>query len=272
MHPVLWRIGGITIYTYGVLVAVGVLVGLWVARRQAARLGVDADRVWNLGIYMVLMALVTAKLWLVVLYWQYYAEHPRELLAWSTLQSGGVFYGGLLGAIVVLVLYCWRQRLPLLRVGDAFAPGLALGHSIGRLGCFAAGCCWGKPTTLPWAVTFRNPLAGQLVGTPLGVPLHPTQLYEAVAELFNFLLLLWLGRRQQFAGQLFGAYLFLYGVERGTIEFFRNDPDRTLLFGGAFSLMQVISVLLIGVGVWLWWRGKLGRAAVVAPVTSGARR
>ncbi len=273
MHPVLFHLGGITIYTYGVLVATGVLVGLWVARRQARHAGLDPERVWNLGIYMVLAALVTAKLWLVVLYWSYYVEHPRELFALSTLQSGGVFYGGFLGAVAVLLLYCWRQRLPVLAVGDVFAPALALGHGIGRLGCFAAGCCWGKPASLPWAVTFTNPLAAQLVGTPLGVPLHPTQLYEAFAEFLNFLILLGLGRRQRFTGQLFGTYLVLYGLERGTIEFFRNDPDRTLLFGGAVSLMQLISVALVVAGLWLWWRGRTGRATAVVPAAAtGVRR
>src|SRR5579884_486857 len=129
MHPVLFHLGGVTVYTYGVLVATGVLIGLWVARRQARRAGLDPERIWNLGIYMVLAALVTAKLWLVVLYWSYYVEHPRELFALSTLQSGGVFYGGFLGAVAVLLLYCWRQRLPVLAVGDVFAPALALGQA-----------------------------------------------------------------------------------------------------------------------------------------------
>jgi phosphatidylglycerol:prolipoprotein diacylglycerol transferase len=259
MHPILFQFntpfGPLTIYTYGILVATGVLLGLWYARRRAPSLGLDPDRVWNLGIYMVLVALVVAKIWLVAIYAPYYWEHPREIFALSTIQSGGTFYGGVLGAIVVLALYTYFQKIPLLPLMDTYAAALPLGHAIGRLGCFAAGCCYGKQTWLPWGFTFTNPIAAQLVGTPLGVPLHPTQLYEAAAELMNFVFLIWLGRRQRFAGQIFGAYLMLYGVERGLLEFLRGDPDRTLMFNGALSLMQVVSILMVLVGALLWYRG-----------------
>jgi phosphatidylglycerol:prolipoprotein diacylglycerol transferase len=256
MHPVLFQLGPVTIYTYGVLVATGVLVGLWLARRQASRAGLDPDKVWNLGIYMVLAALVVAKLWLVVADWEYFRAHPREIFTLSTLQSGGVFYGGVIGALVVAVLYARRAKLRFVPLSDVYAAPLALGHAIGRLGCFAAGCCYGKPTAMPWGITFTNPMASFLVGTPLGVPLHPTELYESAAEFINFLFLIWLGRRQKFPGQMFGTYVILYGLERGTIEFFRGDPGRTLLYGGSFSLMQVVSIGLILFGAWMWWRGK----------------
>ncbi len=261
MHPVLFRIGHFTLHTYGLLVATGVLLGLWLARRQAARAGLDPDRVWNLGIYMVLAALVGAKLWLLLADWSYYAEHPREILTFGTLLSGGTYYGGFATAIVVAALYARRFRLGFLPLVDVYAAPLALGHAIGRLGCFAAGCCYGKPTLLPWGVTFTDPYAHDVVGTPLGVPLHPTQLYEAAAEFLIFALLVFLGRRQRFRGELFAAYALLYGVSRGTIEFFRGDPDRSLLAGGAFSLMQVVSVALIIVGATLLVRGRTARRA-----------
>jgi phosphatidylglycerol:prolipoprotein diacylglycerol transferase len=134
-----------------------------------------------------------------------------------------------------------------------------------------AGCCYGKPTTLPWGVTFTNEAAERLVGTPLDIPLHPTQLYEAGVELINFAILIWLGRRQSFRGQIIGAYLFLYGVERGTIEFFRGDPGRTLMFHNSISLMQLVSVDLICAGTFLWWRGLSNRAPLAAPTMSRAR-
>jgi len=272
MHPVLFHLGSITIYSYGVLVATGVIAGLLYARYQARRAGMDPERIWNLGIYMVLAALATAKLWLVVLYAGYYVHHWREIFALSTLQSGGVFYGGLIGALVVIILYVWRQKLRFLAVCDIFAAPLALGHSIGRVGCLMAGCCYGKPTTLPWGVTFTSPIAGELIGTPLGVPLHPTEIYEAVAEFINFLLLVWLARRKRFSGEIFGTYLILYGLERGTIEFFRGDPDRTLMFHGAASLMQFVSLGLIVAGVWLWWRGRGRAEAGFKPFAQPARR
>jgi phosphatidylglycerol---prolipoprotein diacylglyceryl transferase len=266
MHPVLFHIGSMTVYTYGVLVATGVVVGLYLARRQAPISGLDPDRVWNLGIYIVLAALVASKLWMLLSDWSYYMQNPGEIFSFATLQSGGVFYGGLVGAIILLVLYVWRQHMSFLSVADVFAAPLALGHAIGRLGCFSAGCCWGKPTHLPWGVVFTNPLAGRLVGTPLGVPLHPTQLYEAFAEFCNFVLLAWMGRRRKFTGELFGTYMILYGFERGTIEFVRGDPGRTLMFNGAVSLMQFVSVGLILAGAWLWRRGtrRGGQPAAMA--------
>ena len=255
MHPILYQLGPITIYTYGVLVAGGVLLGLWYARRQAPRAGLRRRAVWNLGIYMIFGALVVSKLWLVFSDWSYYAANPRDILSIATLQSAGTFYGGVLGAALAIFLYARIQKMPLLPVFDTFAAAVPLGHAIGRLGCFAAGCCYGKPTTLPWGVTFTNETAGRLVGTPLNVPLHPTQLYEAAAEFLNFLLLVWLGGRQRFAGQMLGAYFILYGIERGIIEFFRGDPGRTLMLHGTLSLMQIVSVALIFTGAALWWRG-----------------
>ena len=263
MHPVLFHFGRLTVHTYGLLVATGVLLGLWLARRQAPRAGLDPERVWNLGIYMVLAALVGAKLWLVVVDWDYYLEHPREIFGFTTLLSAGVYYGGLLTALAVALLYARHFRLRFLPLADTYAAPLALGHAIGRLGCFAAGCCYGKPTSLPWGVTFTNPYGRALVGTPLGIPLHPTQLYEAAAEFLIFVFLLLLGRRR-FPGQLFASYVLLYGGARGVIEFFRGDPDRTLLAGGAFSLMQVVSVALIAMGATLLLRGK-ARVVPAAP-------
>jgi len=262
MHPILFQYGHITIYSYGVLVATGVLLGLWYARWQALRAGLDPEKVWNLGLYLVLCALVFAKVWLVLSAWDYYWAHPREILSEAVFQSGGTFYGGLLGGIGLVVAYTYVQKMPLLRVLDVFAAAIPLGHAIGRLGCFAAGCCYGKPTTAPWGIVFTSPFAYRLAGTPLGVHLHPTELYESAAEFLNFLFLVWLGKRQKFTGQIFGTYLILYGFERGTIEFFRGDPGRTMMFNNSVSLMQIVSVVMILTGAFLWWRGLRGDAPI----------
>ncbi|MFZ0412876.1 MAG: prolipoprotein diacylglyceryl transferase, partial [Candidatus Acidiferrales bacterium] len=230
MHPILFHYGAVTIYSYGVLVATGVLLGLWYARRQAPRAGLDPERIWNLGIYMVLTALIVAKVWLVLSSWDFYMANPREIFSLNTFQSGGTFYGGFVGALALVAAYTYVQRMSIVAVLDTFAAGLPLGHAIGRLGCFAAGCCYGKPTTAAWGVTFKNPAAAQLAGTPLGVKLHPTELYEAAAEFLNFLILVWLGKRQTFRGQMMATYFILYGIERGLIEFVRGDPGRTMLW------------------------------------------
>lgn len=260
MHPILAQSGAITIYTYGVLVTVGAILGLLYARRQAARAGLPPRAIWNLGIYTIFGALIISKIWLVLSAWHYYAANPGDIFSMATFQSAGTFYGGLLGAILTIVLYTRFQHLPLLPVLDIAAAALPLSHAIGRLGCFAAGCCFGKPTSLPWGVTFTDEAAERLSGTPLHTSLHPTQLYEAAAEFVNFLLLVWLasGVRRRIPGQILGAYFMLYGVERGVIEFFRGDPGRTMMFHDTVSLMQIVSVALIVIGVFLWRRGMHG--------------
>ncbi|MGH9703289.1 MAG: prolipoprotein diacylglyceryl transferase [Candidatus Acidiferrales bacterium] len=210
MFPVLFQIRSVNVYTYGVMVAIGILIGLWYARIQARALGLDPAGVWNLGVYLVLAAFVSAKLWMIAADFGYYADHPGEVLSLATLQSGGAFYGGVIGALLVASLYSSFAKLPLLTWLDAYSTGLPLGHAIGRLGCYAAGCCWGKPTNLPWGVSFSSLDSAQLVGTPIGSTLHPTQLYESAAEFMNFIILIWLARRQNFRGELFAMFLLLY--------------------------------------------------------------
>jgi phosphatidylglycerol---prolipoprotein diacylglyceryl transferase len=274
MHPVLFHLGPITIHTYGTLLAFGILLALWWAQRRAPAAGMDSDRIWNLGVYMVLAALAGAKVWLILADWEYYRQNPGDIFSMSTLQAGGVWYGGLITAAVVLVLYAWRAKLTFAQLGDVYAAPLALGHGIGRLGCFSAGCCYGRPTTLPWGVIFTNPYAHQIVGTPLGVPLHPTQLYEAAAEFINVFILFRLGVGKRPPGQVIGAYAFLYGLTRFTVEFFRGDPGRTPILGGALSLMQAASVGLMLLGAWLWFRpsrhGGTAPAGTPAPSQPGA--
>lgn len=275
MHPILFHIGSITIYTYGVLVAAGVLAGLWYLRRQAPRAGLNPRQAWDTGIYAIFAALAVAKIWYVFGDWSYYSAHPRDILSAATIQSGGTFYGGVIGAVLTILICSYIYSMPLLALCDAFAAALPIGHAIGRLGCFAGGCCFGKPTTLPWGVTFTSPIAAGISGTPLNVPLHPTELYEASAEFVNFLILVWIGKRQRFKGQLLGTYFLLYGFERGTIEFFRGDPGRTMMFHNSFSLMQLVSIALILTGSFLWYRGLRGSSPVSpipAPATAPTQR
>jgi phosphatidylglycerol:prolipoprotein diacylglycerol transferase len=265
MHPVLLRLGPLTIHTYGTLLAFGILFAMWLAQRRAPEAGLDSESVWNLGVYMVLAALMGAKVWLIFANWDYYRQNPGDIFSFSTLQAGGVWYGGLLTALVVALSYAWRAKLPFVRLGDVYAAPLALGHGLGRLGCFSAGCCYGRPTSVPWGVVFTDPYANQVVGTPLGIHLHPTQLYEAATEFIAVFILFRMGLGKRPPGQVFGTYIILYGLSRGTIEFFRGDPGRTMLFGGAISVMQLVSVGLILAGAWLWLRP---RAPLTRPATA----
>jgi phosphatidylglycerol:prolipoprotein diacylglycerol transferase len=272
MHPIFLRLGPLTLHTYGVLLVVAVLAGLWIARRRAIATGLDPDNVWNLGVYMVLAGLVSAKLWYIATDWEFYLDNPRQLLSLDMLRAGGVFFGGFIGAVVVAIFYARHTKLHFLPVADAYVPGLALGHAVGRLGCFSAGCCWGRESGLPWSVTFTDPMAQQIVGTPLGVALHPTQLYEAASEFLIFLALLWIVRGQRFTGQAFASFAILYGVARFSIEFFRGDPGRAMIFGSALSLMQVVSVGLVLWGAWIFWRHRDQPAGAVASRKSAPSR
>jgi phosphatidylglycerol---prolipoprotein diacylglyceryl transferase len=266
VFPQLFHIGKFFLPTYGFLVALGVLIGLWVSVRNAEHMGIDGDNAWNLGILVVLSGIVGAKILYVINDWSIYKEHPGDIFSIATLQAGGVFSGGLLAAFVAAAWYVHRKHMPPLGTCDAFAPGLALGHAIGRLGCFAAGCCYGKPTHHWWGVTFRNPLAAEITGTPLGKPLEPTQLFESAVELANFLILMWLLKRRKFDGQILGAFMFIYGVARFFLEFLRDDPGRGSVFNGAMSGTQLIAIGLVLGGGLIWWLKPGAKTAAATPV------
>jgi phosphatidylglycerol:prolipoprotein diacylglycerol transferase len=259
MLPQLIRIGDFFLPTYGLLVTVGFLAGLWLAGRLARRAGLDKDAVLNLGIYSALAGILGAKLMLVVLDWNYYRARPGEIFSLSTLQAGGIFYGGLIAALLVAAWYIRRKRLPGWATADIFAPGIALGHAIGRLGCFAAGCCWGVETHLPWAVTFTNPVSHELFGTPLHRPLHPTQLYESLAEAVIFFVLYRRYLRPHAPGSVLGLYLLLYSGARFFIEFVRAHDELNPPLG-PFYVEQWIALALAGVGLWLVLRRRPARA------------
>jgi len=248
----------------------GVLIGLGISVRNSERLGIDGDKAWNLGILVVLCGIIGAKVLYVVNEWSYYSAQPREIFSINTLQAGGVFSGGLLAAFAAAAWYVWKHKMPALGTCDAFAPGLALGHAIGRIGCFAAGCCYGKQTNHWWGVVFHNPLAKSITGTPLGVPLEPTQLFESAVELANFFFLMWLLKRRKFDGQVFGAFMFIYGVARFFLEYLRDDPGRGSVFGGAMTGTQLIAIALVLAGGFLWWL-RPGSKAVPARTVSAIR-
>jgi phosphatidylglycerol:prolipoprotein diacylglycerol transferase len=239
------RLGPFTLHTYGLTLATAFLVGLWIVARRARREGLDVARVTDLSIYVLIAGLIGAKLFMVAIDWRQYASHFTRRELWSLLQSGGVFYGGLAAALPVAWWYIKRHNLPLFRTLDVLTVGLILGQAIGRLGCFAAGCCYGRGCTLPWAVKFTNLEAWRTLGTPLDTPLHPTQLYESGAALLIFLFLIWLAPRKRFHGQIAAVYLLCYSTARFVIEFFRGDPGRGMLPGGYLSTAQIVGIIVV---------------------------
>lgn len=268
MFPQLFRIGDFFLPTYGLLVALGFLTGLWTASRLAAKTGLDKEAVLNLGVYTALGGLLGAKLFLFLMDLDYYLQNPSEIFSLSTLQAGGIFFGGLVVALIVAFWYMRRKNLPGLATADAFAPGIAIGHALGRAGCFAAGCCWGVESHLPWAVTFTNTEAHRLFNVPLGIPLHPTQLYEAIAEAVIFVILYRRFLRPHQPGAVIGLYLVLYPGVRFLVEFVRAHDAMNPHFG-PLVLEQWIALGLVALGVWLMTRR--GGPAPKAPRKGSSR-
>lgn len=247
MYPELFHIGSFPVNTYGVFLALAFLCAILIAVKLAARDGLPQQKIYDLSLWMLLASLVGSKV-LMFFTEPEYRDHPLQLLSLDFLRSGGVFYGGLLGAILTGYFLIKRYKLPWWKTADACAPGIAIGNFFGRQGCFAAGCCWGKPTTLPWGVKFTE-LGHEITGVPIDVHLHPTQLYESFAMLIVFGFLLWLHKHKRFSGQVILAYALLYSAIRFSIEFVRDDPRGDIL--GLTSLTglstsQLIS-LLVGI-------------------------
>jgi len=245
MFPELFRIGNFPINTYGVFLALAFLGAIMITVRLGTQSGLPKERIYDLCLWMLLSSLLGSKI-LMLFTEPEYRDHPALLFSLDFLRSGGVFYGGLLGAIIAGFLLMRRYQLPWWTTADACAPGIALGNVLGRLGCFSAGCCWGKPTTRPWGVQFTE-LGHEITGVPIGIHLHPTQLYESGAMLIVFFFLLWLHRRRRFSGQVILAYAFIYAAVRFVIEFFRDDP-RGDIFGlttlTGLSTSQLIGILM----------------------------
>jgi phosphatidylglycerol---prolipoprotein diacylglyceryl transferase len=257
MHPILfeipgielggWMIGPIPIRMYGLMIGIGFLLGIYLASRQAKKEGINPERILDLGVYLLLSAMIGSRVLHVLTTLPDYANNPWDVFAiWK---GGLVFYGGVLAAIPVGIWYVRTHGLPVWKTADIIAPYAALGHAFGRLGCFFAGCCYGAACDSPIGVTFRDPQSL----APLGISLYPTQLMEAGGEFLTFAALILLRRYKKFDGQLFWSYMLCYAVLRFIIEFFRGDEIRGLYFGGIVSTSQIIAFLLLGCALVMLW-------------------
>jgi len=275
MYPEIFHIGSFPINTYGIFLAIAFLCAILIAVRLGAQDGLPKEKIYDLCLWMLLASLVGSKV-LMLFTEPEYRDNPLQLVSLDFLRSGGVFYGGLIGAVVIGYFLMKRYKLPWWKTADACAPGIAIGNFFGRQGCFAAGCCWGKPTTLPWGVKFTE-LGHEITGVPTNTYLHPTQLYESFAMLLVFFLLLWLHKHKRFSGQVILVYALLYSVVRFAIEFVRDDPrgdilGLTTLTG--LSTSQLIS-LIVGIAaavlLIIRWRRASTTANTKGLVTSGVR-
>ena len=240
MYPIFFHIGSFAIHTYGVLVAIGFLLGLAIAGRRARQEGMDPRHISDIGIWLIVAGMGGAKLFHIVFCWDDFIGAWR-MEGLRSLREGFVFYGGFLGAVAATIVFARRRHLALWKLADVLAPSVALGHVFGRLGCFFNGCCYGKPCALPWGVRFP---ASHLMHQQC---VHPTELYEALGNLILFAALTALYRRKRFDGQIWWSYVLAYSALRFGVEFFRGDYDA--YYSGVFTIAHVIAVVLMLVGV-----------------------
>jgi phosphatidylglycerol---prolipoprotein diacylglyceryl transferase len=254
VKPILFEIGGFRLHAFGLLVAVGFMVGSWLAARRARAVGIDPVAIQDVVFPWILVGgIVGARLWYVVSYWDRdFAGQPwTEIVA--VWRGGLVFYGGLIGASVAAIIALRRKKLPLWRTADCLAPAIAIGHVFGRIGCVLNGCCYGRVCDLPWAIRYPG---DRIAG---GQPVHPAQLYEAGLNLVLCLALVWWHPRRRFDGQVFALYLLAYAVIRTISEYFRGDYAFVSRPGaGQFTPGQTTSLLILATGAVLWWalRGR----------------
>ncbi|MBI4861991.1 MAG: prolipoprotein diacylglyceryl transferase [Candidatus Riflebacteria bacterium] len=242
MYPILFKLGSVTLYTHGAVAVAATLAGLVVSARIARRERVDDAIVWNYGLLVLPCAIVGGGLMMGI--FDLLGPGGPSSTIWSRLDlnSAGAAYGGILLNTVVAVAFARVHRVPFGKLADILVPGLALGHGLWRVGCFLAGCCYGSQTTLPWAVTYSDPVAHQFNGTPLGLPVHPTQLYEALVVMVILLVLIARRERKRFDGELVLIYFTLYPLGRFVIEMFRGDAAPWS--GSGLTTSQALSTVL----------------------------
>jgi phosphatidylglycerol:prolipoprotein diacylglycerol transferase len=268
LHPILFKIGSFQLPTYGLLLALALLTAVVTADRLGRREGFDGGRMLDFSTWIIVVGLVGAKVLMVISDWGYYRQNPGEILSWATVQAGGVFYGGFIASALFSIWYVRTYRLPALKMFDIYAPAVALAQSVGRWGCFSAGCDYGTPTRSFLGVVFTNPYSREVTGVPLNVRIHPTQLYESLATLVIGGILLWRYGRKKRDGEIFLLYLTLYAVARFFLEFLRGDEDRGFVFHHLLSTSQFVALLALAASVGLW--AYLRRQPTLAVAKSAA--
>lgn len=262
MHPIAFQLGPLTIYWYGILAALGFIVGTWTASRRAVLDKLRPEQISDAMPWILIGTIIGARALHVISYWNdEFAGKP--LIEIFKIQNGGlVYYGGFIGAIVAVLIYTRLKKIPLWKFGDAMAPSIALGHAFGRIGCLMTGCCFGKECSAPWAITFPTGHETHPVGQA-AIPVHPTQIYEALLNFGLYLFLAWLYRRKKFNGQIFATYLLCYAALRSFVEVFRADyKPSEYFFNGHVSPGQFVSIGIVTAAVILFWRlPKLRNAA-----------
>ncbi len=251
MFPVIARVGGFTLYSYGLFVLAAFFLGIYWATRRAARAGFPPFSFFEMGVYGGMASILGSRILYVLSHWPYYVWHPAEVVR---LWDGGfIFFGGYIGSLIFILIFLYASRLPIWRSLDIYAPALPLGLAIGRVGCFFNGCCYGLRSDA-WGISFpadyHPPIFLDQVRSGLipadslhTLPVIPTQLYSAAADLGIMAVLLLLERKKRFPGFLFWSFIFLYGIVRAILEIFRwQDPQEAISAFSPLSQSQVFSL------------------------------
>ena len=260
MHSIAFHLGPLTVHWYGILVAFGMLAGLWTASRRARLDGIAGEAVFDIGPWLIVGGILGARTLYVISYWnEDFAGRPFYEV--FMIQKGGlVFYGGLIGSTLGAILYLRLKKLPVWKMADILAPSIALGYVFGRMGCLMNGCCFGRVCTEPWAITFpkesppwEHQVATGLIspGSAAAAPVHPTEVYDSLLNLAFYIFLAWLFRRKKFDGEVFAAYLIGYAILRSFVEYFRGDYSPVHYHGGWLTPAQLISIAIIAGGALL---------------------
>lgn len=231
------------------MLVAGFLLGVWLAVVRARKLGIESARILDLSFYVLIAGVIGAKIPLFLKEPSYYLSSFKAFL--SLLRSGGVIISGLIFAVAAAIFYFKRHKLEIWTILDLAAPSIVLGQAVGRIGCFLAGCCWGKVCETGLAVTFTNEAAHEHTGVPLGMPMHPTQLYSSITNFLIFFFLTWLYPKRKFKGQIILLYAILYSITRFIIEMFRGDVGR-ITIGGPLSDAQYLCVIGFVVGIFFY--------------------
>ncbi len=256
MLPILFKLGPITIHTYGFLLAIGFIVAMILGMKLGKEDGINTKDLSDLIFFSIIIGLLGAKIYLFFTEFSYYTKNPGQIK--NLLTQAGVFYGGLIGGVLFAIWFIRKKKMNFKKIGDLAAPSIALGHFFGRMGCFAAGCCFGREASgCSVGVTF--PDLSQETGVPIGKVLYPTQVFEAVLNLFNFIFLYILYKKYRtFDGKIFSIYIFNYSLIRFFVEYFRGDSDRGYIIGSmnspfaSLSIPQFISLIGIFTSVFLY--------------------
>jgi phosphatidylglycerol:prolipoprotein diacylglycerol transferase len=254
VHPIAFYLGSLPIRWYGVMMALGFAAGLWTATRRARRANVSGDTIADVTMWLLVGSIIGARFVYVTTYWkQEFASQPFSEI--FMIQHGGlVYYGGLIGATIAGIGYLAWKKLPVWKIADILAPSIALGSVFGRIGCLLNGCCYGRACNLPWAITFPAGHETHPFDQP-GIPVHPTEIYDALLNLILYLALAWLFRRKKFDGQIFALYLVGYAICRSIVEIYRGDYPTDHIHAGLFTSAQLLSMPILAAGIALWfWR------------------